>query len=60
MNDYKKWNVDFIIEPNGREFSVEMEAPDSRLAMFWALADLRLAPNEMLHSLHAHIGQPRE
>lgn len=56
---YARWGVDFVIEPTGREFSVEIDAPDSRLAMFWALADLRLAPNEMLHSLYAHIGRPQ-
>ena len=58
-DDHKKWNVDFVIEPDGREISVEIEAPDSRLAMYWALADLRLAPGELLHTLHAHIGRPK-
>ena len=54
----KNWTVDFIIEPHGREVSTEVDAPTSRIAMMLALDALDLQPDELLHTLYAHIGMP--
>jgi len=51
--------VDFMIEPTGREVEMDIEAETSKEAMAAALAQLELAPNELLHTLFAHIGRPQ-
>lgn len=55
-----KWQIDFLVEPVGREVSVQVEAPTSKAAMMIALADLQMGDDELLHMLHAHIGRPFE
>lgn len=54
----KTWGIDFLIEPRGREVSIDIEAESSREAMIEALTMLELEPDELLHTIHAHIGRP--
>jgi hypothetical protein len=53
-----KFNIDFVIEPSGREVSMEIESASSKQAMEEALYQLQLRPDELLHTIHAHIGRP--
>lgn len=54
-----KFTVDFVIEPSGRDVSMEIESDTSKQAMEEALFQLKLEQNELLHTIHAHIGRPR-
>jgi hypothetical protein len=53
----KMWNVDISIEPY-REISLRLEAQSSKEAITLALEQIDLEENELLHSMHAHIGRP--
>jgi hypothetical protein len=54
-----KYQIDIVIEPMGREISMgEVAAKNSIEALQWALKALKLEPEETLHSIYAHIGQP--
>lgn len=53
-----KFNIDFVIEPEGREVSMTIDSDTSKQAMEEALFRLELNPDELLHTLHAHIGRP--
>ena len=52
-----KWYVDFTIEPD-QEVSMTVHAETSRDAMMQALTKLELTPDELLHSIFAHISRP--
>jgi hypothetical protein len=54
-----EWAVDFMVEPTGREVSIEVEADSGKEAMFEALTRLELEPDELLHTVSARIGPPR-
>jgi hypothetical protein len=52
------WYVDFLIEPRGREVTVQVRARDSVMAMISALILLEIDADELLHTLRAHISRP--
>jgi hypothetical protein len=60
MSRMQQWTVDFTIEPGGREATLSVEAVTSKEAMIAAVTDLELGAGEMLHTVFAHIGPPRE
>lgn len=58
MSDLPFWYVNFMIEPSGREVELHVQASSSKDAIMAALSQLELADDELLHTLHAHIGVP--
>lgn len=54
-----KFAVDFLIEPEGREVEMDIDADTSKEAMAKALTQLEMKPDELLHTVFAHIGRPR-
>ena len=53
-----KFTVDFVIEPDGREVTMTIVSDTSKQAMEEALFQLEMRPDELLHTLYAHIGAP--
>lgn len=53
-----KFSVDFVIEPDGREISFEIESETSKAAMVAASERLNMEPGDLLHTIHVHIGCP--
>jgi hypothetical protein len=54
------WSVVISLEPEGRETYFPIVAETGIEAMTIALRRVKLKPDELLHTIHAHIGPPQE